>query len=396
MEIETDLGQGSDSWNCRSDDSPVGSGTLEEDDGISCLWYPDMGLNGLDTQGALPGCERQPPDLNRGRQHRVSSRSTTFADFVESSFIPEFVTTKRYAGRSHFQAILKHVLPPERVARVFGASRARTRNTLTAILGWPYIDRLRMSEITPDVIHNLTTAALTRGYSIQTATHIRNVIRSIFAHAIRTGFYEGKNPASTVDLPPMARRQTTTLTLGQLKTLLQSMCYPEREVALFVMLTEMNVAEICGLQWRYVNTSRISQMIGQEFIPARSIAVRNQSYRGELSSVVGKRRKFTRIPELLVTVLYELRKNSRFALPNDFVFVSRNGAPIRPDNISARRLKPIGRSLNLPWLSWSVFNQTRFELRSQIGNIFDEELKAFLFHRDHATGLMSPLSSDPL
>jgi integrase len=307
--------------------------------------------------------------------------SATFADFVEVSFIPEFVATKRYSGQAHFRAILKHVLPPERVVDAFGANRARTKNALTAILGWPYIDCLRLPEITPDTVNQLTTAAIARGYSIQTATHIRNVIRSIFDHAIRTGCYQGKNPASMVALPPMARRQTKSLTLAQLKALLESMRYPEREIALLIMLTEMNVAEICGLQWKFVNTSKIVQMIGQEFIPARTLAVRNQSYRGELSAVAGKRKKFTRIPELLGLVLYEIKRNTRFRLPQDFVLVSRNGAPIRVENISARRLKPIGRAFNLPWLSWTVFKQTEASLRSEIGSNFEEELKSSVFPR---------------
>lgn len=393
METQSNVSPGSVSWNRCSDDSQVGSEMLKDESGTAPVCDPEVRLNDLDLQDALPasGRQRQEPDL--GRLHRASSTSTTFADFVEVNFIPEFVATKRYAGRAHFQAILKYVLPPERAARAFGANRARAWNTLTAIVGWPYIDRLRFSEITADVIHGLTTAALARGYSVQTATHIRNVVRSIFSHAIRTGFYEGKNPASMVKLPPLARRQTTTLTLGQLKTLLQAMRYPEREVALFVMLTDMNVAEICGLQWRYINTSKIGQMIGQEFIPARSIAVRNQSYRGELSSVAGKRRRFTRIPDLLSSVLHEIRGINRSTLPHDFVLVSRNGAPIRPENILARRLKPIRLSFNLPWLSWSVFNQTAVKLRLQIGTTFDEELKNSLFHANHAASPVSSIES---
>ena len=376
-----------------SDAAHVGSEVSRDASGTSPVSDPQGGLNAPGTQEAFSGlghCQ----DANAGRQRRPSAAPATFADFVEVSFIPEFVVTKRYAGRSHFQAILKHVLPPERVVRAFGSPPAKTKHTLTAILDWPYIDGLPLPEITPDVIHRLTAAALARGYSIQTATHIRNVIRSIFAHAIRTGFYEGKNPACLVALPPMARRQVRTLTLGQLKALLQTMHYPEREAALFVMLTDMNIAEICGLQWKYVNASRISQMIGQEFMPARSVAVRNQSYRGELSSVAGKRRRFARIPDLLGSVLHELKSKRRFTLPQDYVLVSRNGAPIRPENILARRLKPIGRAFSLPWLTWSVFDQTAVELRAQLGRTFDEELKRCVFEVDHPAGPTSSFDND--
>jgi integrase len=383
VEIQSNAGHGSGSWNRRSDDSPAGSKLREDERGTDPACYGEPGLKSFDTHIALRVSRRQRRDSDLAR-YRPPLSAATFADFVEVHFIPEFVATKRYSGRAHFQAILKYVLPPERVARAFGANRANSRNRLTAILGWPYIDHLKLLEITPEVIHDLISAALVGGYSIQTATHIRNVVRSIFSHAARTGFYEGENPATMVTMPPMARKQTATLTLGQLKNLLQSMRYPEREVALWVMLTEMSVAEICGLQWRHVNTSKIGQMIGEEFIPARSIAVRIQSYRGELSLVTGKRRRFTRIPELLGSVLYEIRSKSRFTMLDDFVLASRNGAPIRAENISARRLKPIGRSLNLPSLSWSVLNQTVINLRSQIGRTFDEELKSFLFHRNRA------------
>jgi hypothetical protein len=80
-------------------------------------------------------------------------------------------------------------------------------------------------------------------------------------------------------------------------------------------------------------------------------------------------------------------------LPQDFVLVSRNGAPIRPENILARRLKPIRLSFNLPWLSWSVFNQTAINLRLQIGRTFDEELKSSLFHANHTASPMGSIES---
>ena len=43
----------------------------------------------------------------------------TFEFFVESKFIPEHVEHKTFAGKTHYQAILKHLLRPETVNRVF-------------------------------------------------------------------------------------------------------------------------------------------------------------------------------------------------------------------------------------------------------------------------------------
>ena len=348
----------------------LGDPSVESDVGPNAEWAPSFWL----TETDLEQMERSQPGMaDAARQSFL--RSPDVAEFVETRFIPEFVASKRSAGRAHFQAILKHVLPPERVARAFAAEPVKGKNSLSAIPGWPYIDSLALCEINPAAIQGLITAALTSGYSIQTATHIRNVIRAIFSHAIRTGSYIGPNPAARVNLPPMSRRETPTLTFAQLKHLLQVMRYPEREFALFAMLTDMNVAEICGLQWKYLNLSNLPRVIDQEFVPPKVIAVRNQSYRGEVSEVVGKRRRFVRISDSLGAVLRVLRNRRHLTRPQDFVFASRNGTPIHPENIAARRLKSIGKSLDLPWLTWAVFQRSRNAIHAEVGEGFHEQME---------------------
>jgi integrase len=305
----------------------------------------------------------------------ASYSSTTVLEFVERRFIPEFVSIKRRASRSYFRAILKHVLHPEQVMRAFGASSGRTKNRLTAIPDWPYLDSLRMCEIDAEIIQHLTSTAMKKGYSTQTATHIRNVIRSVFSHAIRTGCYSGPNPASLVTLPSMTRKEPHALSLTQLKEVMNAMRHPEKNIAAFALLTELSVAEICGLQWKYLNLSHSSRLLEDEFVPPRTIAVRLQSYRGEFGAVPESRRRLVRIPELLFSLLRDLKTHSDFTEPQDFVLVSRNGTPIHPENIAARRLKSIGRSFAAPWLSWRVFNRTRINLRSEAGRNLNEELE---------------------
>ena len=312
-------------------------------------------------------------DNHEDQRSLLQGARIKFGAFVESRFIPDFVANKRYAGQAHFRAILKHVLPPESVARTFGARQTRTK--LVAITGWPYMDDLRLSDITPQTIERLTRAALARGYSVQTATHIRNVVRSIFAHATKIGVYAGINPASKVKLPPMTRRETPVLTLPQLKLIMNSMRYPEKQLALFVMLTEMTVAEICGLQWKHLNLTNIGQKVDHEFIPAKAIAVRKQCYRGVLTSVIGKRRRFVDVPDILGSVLRDLKSRTRFTLPHDFVLASRNGNALRAENISVRRLKSLGKSLDMPWLSWSVFQRTQIMLVSGTGLDIHQEIE---------------------
>jgi hypothetical protein len=83
----------------------------------------------------------------------------------------------------------------------------------------------------------------------------------------------------------MTRKQAHTLTLAQVRQVLGLMRYPEREIALIPILTSMNVAEIYGLQWKYVNLTDTWSNQDGELIPPSTIAVRQEWYLGQLGSV---------------------------------------------------------------------------------------------------------------
>ena len=319
------------------------------------------------------GCESCPD-----QEACAEASSMNLAEFVQRKFVPEYVATRRSAGRAHFRAILKHVLTPEHVAHAFAENSENTIVRLKAIQAWPYMGSLLLCDIDPEKIQHLTSTALNAGYSIQTATHIRNVIRVIFSHAITTSHYKGKNPATLVSLPAMARKKAHTLTLAQLKQVMQVMRHPEKHIALFAILTEMYVAEICGLQWKYVNLSNERQLVEEDWIPARTIAVRKQWYRGEFGLVVGSRKKDVPVPDLLCSILRDLKHRKSFTGPQDFVLASRSGTPVYPENIAARRLKSIGKACEMPWLSWYVFHRTHISLRSKFGRHLHTEYEKVL------------------
>jgi hypothetical protein len=130
------------------------------------------------------------------------------ADFVERQFIPNHVEHKSLAGRTHYHAILKHVLKPETVDRLFtpyvGIGKAR----LKALPDWPYLDEVRLCDLSPDHVRHLTTSASARGYSHQTVKHIRNVMSAMISHARRERMFMGVNPISEVELPPKYTTQS--------------------------------------------------------------------------------------------------------------------------------------------------------------------------------------------
>lgn len=303
--------------------------------------------------------------------------SINVAEFVERVFVPGYVMSKRTAGRAHFQAILKHILSPERAAQAF-SSRGTSRLRLSARPAWPYLDNIRISDVQPEDVARLIDASISLGYSTQMVTHVRNVIRNIFTHAAACGYFTGPNPATVVTVPSIAHKEVLALTLPQLKQMFELMRYPERHIALFALLSDINVAETCGLKWKWVNLSNDRHFVSGQVLPARTVAIKMQSYRGEYSPVVGARDRMIRIPEMLHSVLQQLKQRAAFISGEDFVLASRRGTAINPDNFAVRRLKWIERSLDLRGLSWKVFHRTGIALHAQFGRYMNRELEKAL------------------
>jgi integrase len=261
-------------------------------------------------------------------------------------------------------------LTPEEVDRVFHSEAGSSKTKLRTISDWPYLGNLRLCDARPDHIQGLVAAALARGYSPQTVTHIRNVVSAIFSHAKKERCFTGENPASPVKLTDRPRKQDRVLTFAETKEVLGAMEYPEKEMTLIAVFAGLNVVEICGLQWKYVNLSIAMQDTDGESIPPRTIAVRKQWYRGELGRVKNCRVRNVPISQPLLQVLLKLRSREKFTGPDDFVLVSRAGTPVNQTNVLERRLKPISKQVQVPMLSWHLFLRTRKALVAEFGQLF--------------------------
>lgn len=349
------------------------------------IWFPRGSRALLMQDHEAPAMLRTSERPHSTREAQTDSSSVSLGEFVQFNFIPQYVATRKFAGRSHFRAILKHILTPEQVTRAFPLKSKNTKLELKEVQGWPYMDSLRLCDITGERIQNLISTLLQSGYSVQTVTHVRNVIRTIFSHAIAACCYRGTNPALNVRLPAMVRKEAHALTLIQLKQIMQGMRYPEKGIALLSLLTEMNVAEICGLQWKCVNLSNVNCPLDEDWIPSKTIAVRTQWYRGEFGLVLGKRKRLISVSDLLSSILFELKSRKQFTGPKDFVLVSQGGTPLHPENIARRRLKTIGREFEMPWLSWNVFHRTHIALGAELGRDLNREYKNVLTLHNLAT-----------
>ena len=65
----------------------------------------------------------------------IQNATMTFSSFVETKFIPEHVQHKTLAGRTHYQAMLKHLIRPETVHRMFNQRTFRMRGYIQIPIG---------------------------------------------------------------------------------------------------------------------------------------------------------------------------------------------------------------------------------------------------------------------
>jgi integrase len=181
-----------------------------------------------------------------------------------------------------------------------------------------------------------------------------------------------------VNLPALAHKKAHSLTLNELTRIMKTMRYPEKGIALLGLLTQMNIAEICGLQWKCVNLSNVNCTLDKEWIPSKTIAVRTQWYRGEFGLVRGKRKRLISVSDLLSSILFELKSREHFTGPQDFVLASQSGTPLCAENIARRRLKSIGKEFEMPWLSWNIFHRTHIALGAEFGRHLHREYERAL------------------
>ena len=290
----------------------------------------------------------------------------TLALFIETKFVPEHVAFKASAGRTHYQAILKHLITPELVNGIFRSGRlAITR--LRAVPDWPYLDTVRLCDLTGDHVRHLIRAAEAAGYSSQTVKHIRNVFSAIISHAQREGCFQGQNPASLVKLPKVVRRSQHNLTFQQTRAILELLPHPARAIAVFTVTTGMNLKEIVDLQWKYVNLDHSDRYVDGESIPAMSLAVRaslNSASVGNIRSA-GRNRNIE-IREPLLSTLSELTQLNPHPKRDTRAVISNDRETIPLSSVCTNHLKEVGRALGIPWLTWQVLRRARTSMVGEL------------------------------
>ncbi len=110
---------------------------------------------------------------------------------------------------------------------------------------------------------------------------------------------------------------------------------------------------------------------GRTILPGHIFVTQHWNPEG-IVSLAANRTRLVEVSRPLARVLQNLKLETPFADPESYVLAASSGVPICPASLRMLRLKPIGRKLDMPWLSWQVLKGAHdtllSELRLQLNN----------------------------
>jgi len=193
----------------------------------------------------------------------------TVREFVGRKFLPEHVAYKKHGGQEYYRSQLPFVLdgvPDKKISRG-GKTRFKPGEEPPAIGRTHGIGDMRLRDVQREDLQRLVGTMLLRGYSTQSAKHVKTVASAIYTHAEQEGWFNGTNPAKFVKLPEMERATPHALSLQQVAALLSELPRIPRIMAFLAVMTSMNVAEICGLRWKRINLTSDPSIMDDELLP---------------------------------------------------------------------------------------------------------------------------------
>jgi integrase len=287
--------------------------------------------------------------LNQGSL--LPQSTIKYKDFVERYLVPLFFPTLKPSTQKRYRQTLNtHLLP------AFG--------------------NIRLCDIGTVDLQRFVLQKMEGGLGWESANHLRNLMSKIFEMAKRWNYFSGSNPAIGVSLPEKTSvREKHALQPDQISRLLALLNEPVRTMVLVGILTGMRIGEILGLRRKDVKFGSVQ------------IEIEQACYRGILGSpkTKGSRRTLP-LPKVLVGPLARTCERSTRVGEEDLVFQTRNGTPFNDTNLLHHHLKPAGRQLGMPWLSWHTLRRTHATLL-QVAGASLRDAQAQLGHSKMSTTL---------
>jgi integrase len=298
---------------------------------------------------ARKAAEEKLRPINEGRA--IPYSTLTFREFVAQFFVPL-------------------VFPTLKVS-----TRKRYRSTLDVHLLTAFGDR-HLRDIGTADLQRFIIQKFERGLAWDTCKNLRNLCSKLFASAKKWGQCTGENPVSGLELPARGRpvREKHVLMPEQVPQFLVRLREPVRTMALLAVLT--------GPGWRDPGF-----VLGRHRPRQGRAARATCSYRGSIGSPkTNSSRRTLPLPQALIAGLRSHGKTVLNRGSGYLVFPSRKGTPFNDSNLLLRHLKPAGRQIGAPWLSWHTLRRTHATLL-QVAGGSAKDAQAQLGHTNIATTL---------
>ena len=260
----------------------------------------------------------------------------TVKEFIEHCFFPDLVSNLRLATRRVYKSILYgHIIA------AYGDAQLRNLGVL---------DLQRLCNLKRD-----------NGYSAETLKHIKAYSSAFLEYAKDLGIITS-NPARAIRLPrrhdKKARVTPDEAQAGNLLAVVRRPAFrPIYEMVFLSCCTSAHYAEMAGLRIKRLNLTGEATMADGQNLPAYSVAIREDYYRGEFGPTKNKgRERIEGLASDLVPRLLAHLARSQFLGPDDLVFCDEEGKPMDEDK-TRRKLVAACKEAGIPRLGWHAFRR---------------------------------------
>src|SRR5664280_1801189 len=255
----------------------------------------------------------------------------TVKEFIEQRFMPDHVSNLRLATRRVYKSILYgHIIA------AYGDTQLRQLGVL---------DLQRLCNLKRD-----------KGFSAETLKHIKAYSSAFLEYAKDLGIIT-LNPARAIRLPrrhdKKPRVTPDEAQAGNLLAVVRRPAFrPIYEMVFLSCCTSAHYAEMAGLRIKRLNlTGEVTMDDGQN-LPAYSVAIKEDYYRGEFGPTKNKgRERIEGLASDLVPRLLAHLARSQFLGPDDLGFCDGEGKPMDEDK-TRRKLVAACKEAGIPRLGW--------------------------------------------
>jgi len=247
----------------------------------------------------------------------------------------------RFAMPVTLDAVVDHYVERELPILRYGTQQSHLSTLKRWIL--PRWGSYLLEQVKPvDVEEWLRSVAL----APKSKANIRSLFHLIYVHARRRELTDS-NPIDLVRQSAGRKTIPRTLSMREIRLLLQQLVEPYRTMVLVAACLGLRVSEIIGLQWGDFNWEDLTLLVKRSVVHGRVGDTKTEA--SQLPLPVDPR---------LAPILQEHWKRSLHQRPEDWVFGNRDGRPRWQESILHRHLKPAAARAGLGRIGWHTFRHS--------------------------------------